>query len=75
MANIPTLPGRYIDLFANVAAAIHAGQQAEKEGKNAAEAVRAVSLVGVERTLNAVKLIKLIRESSKQGKTLNWSEA
>ncbi|KIS70610.1 uncharacterized protein UMAG_01775 [Mycosarcoma maydis] len=73
VANIPTLPGRYIDLFANVAACIHAVQRAEAEGKDAAEALSKVSLIGVERTLNAVKLIKLIRESSKQGKTLQWA--
>lgn len=73
VANIPTLPGRYIDLFANVAAAIQAGKQAEAEGRNAAEAIRKVSLVGVERTLDAVKLIRLIRESSNQGKTLQWA--
>ncbi|SNX83093.1 related to protein with NADP(H) oxidoreductase activity [Melanopsichium pennsylvanicum] len=73
VANIPTLPGRYIDLFANVANAINAGLEAEKQGKSPAEALRQVSLVGVERTLNAVKLIKLIRESSVQGKTLQWA--
>ena len=73
VANIPTLPGRYIDLFANVAASINAGKHAEANGENAAQAVRSVSLVGVERTLNAVKLIKLIRESSVQGKTLQWA--
>ncbi|GAC96180.1 NAD binding Rossmann fold oxidoreductase [Pseudozyma hubeiensis SY62] len=72
VASIPTLPGRYIDLFGNVAASIHAVQQAELAGGSAAEALSKVSLVGVERTLNAVKLIKLIRESSKQGKTLQW---
>ncbi|EST07731.1 Oxidoreductase, N-terminal [Kalmanozyma brasiliensis GHG001] len=73
VANIPTLPGRYIDLFANVAECINAGKQAEAQGGDAAEAVSKVSLVGVERTLDAVKLIKLIRESSKQGQTLQWS--
>ncbi|SJX61869.1 related to protein with NADP(H) oxidoreductase activity [Sporisorium reilianum f. sp. reilianum] len=73
VANIPTLPGRYIDLFANVAASIRAASEAEAQRRNAAEALRKVSLVGVERTLNAVKLIKLIRESSVQGKTLQWS--
>lgn len=73
VANIPTLPGRYLDLFANVAECINAAKQAEAQGGDAAEAVRRVSLVGVERTLNAVKLIKLIRDSSKHGKTLQWS--
>lgn len=72
VANIPTLPGRYIDLFSNVADSINAGTAARAAGQDSASAIRKVSLVGVERTLNAVKLIKLIRESSKQGKTLQW---
>ncbi|GAC76739.1 predicted oxidoreductase [Moesziomyces antarcticus T-34] len=73
VATIPTLPGRYIDLFANIAATINAAQHAEAQGASVAEAVSSVSLVGVERTLNAVKLIRLIRQSSIEGKTLHWA--
>ncbi|PWZ01908.1 NAD(P)-binding protein [Testicularia cyperi] len=73
VASIPTLPGRYIDLFANVANTINAVKAAEASGNDPRQAMASVSLVGVERTLNAVKLIRLIRESSKQAKTLEWA--
>lgn len=73
VANIPTLPGRYIDLFGNIADTIHAGNSAKIAGQDPFKAMQQVSLIGVERTLNAVKLIRLVRQSSKEGRTLQWS--
>ncbi|KAN0060454.1 hypothetical protein ACQY0O_007784 [Thecaphora frezii] len=74
VADIPTLPGRYIDLFINVADSINAARVAEAEGKERSEAIAKVSQVGVERVLDVVKLIRLARLSSKEGRTLRWSD-
>ncbi|EPQ32235.1 uncharacterized protein PFL1_00432 [Pseudozyma flocculosa PF-1] len=74
VVDIPTLPGRYVDLFVNVADSINAAKLAEAEGKERSEAVAKVSQVGVERVLDVVKLIRLARLSSKEGRTLRWSD-
>ena len=74
VADIPTLPGRYVDLFVNVAESIQAAAKAEADGQSRQEAITKVCLVGVERVLNVVKLIRLARKSAQEGKTLKWAE-
>ncbi|PWN52069.1 NAD(P)-binding protein [Violaceomyces palustris] len=77
VADIPTLPGRYIDLFINVADAIQIGREVVAKGgsiEQRSNEIQKVLKVGVERVLNVVKLIGLARKSSKEGRTVKWDE-
>lgn len=74
--DIPTLPGRYIHLYVNVAEAIHTADAAHKRGESpeqvsaAADKVLEVTLDQVATTM---RVLALIRRSSEEGRTLPYT--
>lgn len=74
-SDIPTLPGRYIDYYANVADAIQAGESA-REGSGSQEAaqraVDQVLAVKPQQAAMCVKFLNLARQSAVEGRTVNW---
>ncbi|KAK0550630.1 hypothetical protein OC845_002585 [Tilletia horrida] len=70
-ADIPTLPGRYIDYYVNIGEAIHASDHASSPAE-AAAAVRQTLLVQPSQVVDAIKVLELARVSAKEGRTVNF---
>lgn len=65
VSDIPTLPGRYVDFYANVAEAIGAGAGASALDRLA---------VKPEQVADATRILELARKSANEGRTVRWDE-
>lgn len=74
-SDIPTLPGRYIDYYANVGDAIRAGEDA-RQGSGSIEAAQraidAVLAVKPQQAAQCIKFLNLARQSAQEGRTVEW---
>lgn len=73
--DIPTLPGRYADYYANVAAAIAASEAARAQGaESAAKAGQDVIMVKMQHVVDNTRALLLARQSATEERTVKWSE-
>lgn len=77
-SDIPTLPGRYVDYWSNVALAIrsaeHVRQSAATEVAAVYAAIESTLVVKPAQAAECIKFLCLARKSSLQGRTVRWEE-
>ena len=72
VSDIPILPGRYIDLYNNLADTINAANAAPNH-EEATVAINRLLSVKLNQVSIATRILRLIRESAKEGRILSYA--
>ena len=74
-SDIPTLPGSYISLYLNLFDAIQAATQAAQSGQPASDAIDSILDIQLGQVAISTRVLRLIRQSSEEGRVLAWATA
>ena len=70
--DIPTLPGTYLSLYMNLADTILASAAAAGRGESATGVIDSMLLIKLEDVAHSTRIIRMIRQSSREGRVLSW---